>query len=253
MPPYFDLLLQHFDPQESSRFVHLGHWEQAPSVDELAEPSAFMQAQQRLNDLMIDKADLHNDQAVLDVGCGLGGTLDKINRTHENMRLYGVNIDSRQLNICQQQQAKDGNRFVWQQGDACELPYPNASMDRIICLEAMFHFSSRQAFFNEVARVLKPGGIFVATDMTTMSELTELEAPAFLFEAAMVDGYGPWPDFWQQEGDYQSMAESAGLQLTLQEDASWKTLPSYHFTAPNTDQAQYDNGDIATRAALTMH
>jgi MPBQ/MSBQ methyltransferase len=105
-------------------------------------------------------------------------------------------------------------------------------MDRIICLEAMFHFSSRQTFFNE---------------------LTELEIPAFLFEAAMVDGYGPWPDFWQQEGDYQSMAESAGLQLSLQEDASLKTLPSYHFTAPNTDQEQYDSGDMATRAALTMH
>lgn len=66
VPPYFDLLLQHFDPQESSRFVHLGHWEQAPSVDELAEPRAFMQAQQRLNDLMIDKAERSGS-----IGCGL--------------------------------------------------------------------------------------------------------------------------------------------------------------------------------------
>jgi MPBQ/MSBQ methyltransferase len=113
VPPYFDLLLQHFDPHHSSRFVHLGHWNQAPAIAELNAPNAFSQAQQRLNDLIIDKTDLHNGQAVLDLGCGLDGTLDKINRCHENMRLYGVNIDSRQLAICEQQQAKESNRFVW--------------------------------------------------------------------------------------------------------------------------------------------
>ncbi len=253
VPPYFDLLLQHFDAQHSSRFVHLGHWDQTPSVAELSEPKAFEQAQQRLNDLIIGMADLHNGQAILDVGCGLGGTLGKINHAHENMRLYGVNIDPRQLAICEQQQALAGNRFIWQQADACELPYPNASMDRIICLEAMFHFTSRQAFFNEVARVLKPGGVFVATDMTTTPGLAELDAPAFLFEVAMVDGYGPWPDFWQQEGDYELLAKTAGLQLSHREDASLNTLPSYHFTAPGIDREAQDSGDPATRAALTMH
>jgi SAM-dependent methyltransferase len=253
VPPYFDMLLAHFVPGQSGRFVHLGHWPSPPDVRELAQSQAFEQAQARLNELLIGWASLADGQAVLDVGCGLGGTLDVINQRHSNMRLYGVNIDARQLAVCEQLQTANGNRLVWQQANACELPFPNASLDRIICLEAMFHFPSRKQFLQEVNRVLKPGGVFVATDMTVSPSLLDSDAPGFLFEAVMQDGYGPWPDFWQQEGALDDLLNTAGLTVTQLKDASEYTLPSYHFTAPGVEKESHDPGDIAARAALTMH
>lgn len=253
VPPYFDALLQHFVPGQSGRFVHLGHWSESPGEEQLNHPRAFEQAQTRLNDLLLEWTSLADGLAVLDVGCGLGGTLDVINQRCSDLRLYGVNIDARQLAVCEQLQAVNGNRLVWQQADACELPFPNASLDRVICLEAMFHFPSRRQFLQEVCRVLKPGGVFVATDMTIASSLLQSDAPGLLFEAVMQDGYGPWPDFWQREGELDVLIRDAGLTVNQLQDASANTLPSYHYTAPGIEKESSDPGDIAARAALTMH
>ncbi len=43
-------------------------------------------------------------------------------------------------------------------GDATRLPIADQSIDRVISVEAAFHFRSRRAFFDECFRVLKPGG-----------------------------------------------------------------------------------------------
>jgi len=47
----------------------------------------------------------------------------------------------------------------------CRLPFPDASFNHVLCVEAMFHFASRRTFFAEAARVLKPGGAMVASDI----------------------------------------------------------------------------------------
>lgn len=48
--------------------------------------------------------------------------------------------------------------------DAESLPFDDASFDIVTCRIAPHHFSDVQAFCNEVARVLKPGGRFVLMD-----------------------------------------------------------------------------------------
>ena len=44
------------------------------------------------------------------------------------------------------------------QARAEDLPFPDASFDRLFCVNALHHFSDRQRFFAEARRVLKPGG-----------------------------------------------------------------------------------------------
>src|SRR5438034_5931485 len=44
------------------------------------------------------------------------------------------------------------------EADACALPFPDASFDRVLAVECIFHFPSRLRFLKEAARVLKPGG-----------------------------------------------------------------------------------------------
>ena len=47
-------------------------------------------------------------------------------------------------------------------GRAEALPWNDASVDRVFCVNALHHFSDRHAFFAEARRVLRPGGALMS-------------------------------------------------------------------------------------------
>jgi cyclopropane fatty-acyl-phospholipid synthase-like methyltransferase len=248
VPPYFDYLIEAFHRGEAGRYVHLGYWSDSPD----APGENFATAQQRLDEKLTAMAGLEAGQVILDAGCGFGGTLGSLNRHYSGMRLVGVNVDRRQLDICRMQQPASGNRFEWHEADACRLPFPDQSFDRVLCIEAMFHFRSRREFFLEAARVLKPGGALVGSDITIARSAQALEAPGFCIEAPLQDGYGPWPDFWGDDADHMALSVAAGLRVVALQDATANTLPSHRFTAPQDADESCDAGNSARRAALML-
>ena len=50
---------------------------------------------------------------------------------------------------------------VWQRADVMDLPFDNASFDTVVCQFGVMFFPDRPAAFAEVARVLRPGGLFL--------------------------------------------------------------------------------------------
>ena len=44
-------------------------------------------------------------------------------------------------------------------------PFPFPLLTLVLSIEAMFHFAARRRFFAEAARVLRPGGVLVASDI----------------------------------------------------------------------------------------
>jgi SAM-dependent methyltransferase len=234
VPPYFDLLIDGFKAGRTGRHVHLGYWDAPPPLSSPCTADEFEMAQARLADVAIGLADLRDGQSVLDVGCGFGGTLAAINERWTGLRLTGVNIDPRQLDICRTVQARVGNSLGFELADACAMPFDSASFDRVICLEAMFHFPSRADFLHEAARVLRPGGRLALSDIL-LKRPGAAEAEVAALEQTMRREYGPWPELWIDMAAVDAMARRAGLRPERVIDATLQTLPSYRITAPRED------------------
>jgi MPBQ/MSBQ methyltransferase len=252
VPPYFDYLIEGFHHGQTGRFVHLGHWDSATDSTSEMNGDDFLQAQSRLNKFLLNMAKLENGLAILDAGCGFGGTLEALDKQYKDMQLVGINIDERQLEICRQLKTRNNNTLEWKQADACDLPFPDQSFDRVLCIEAMFHFPSRRQFFLEVSRVLRPGGKLVVSDIVLQTSTLPLSLPAQMVESVIQQGFGPWPDFWSSDADHKILASKADLVCSEYIDASVNTLPSYKFTVSDEIDVEIDSGNIAQRAGAML-
>jgi MPBQ/MSBQ methyltransferase len=230
VPRYFDYLVEAFRSQNAARHVHLGYWDDPPPLTTACSAQEFADAQARLTDVLIHMAGLQTGQTVLDVGCGFGGTLEAAAQW-PSMRLTGINIDSRQLDICRSLQL-GGSTLSLVMADACALPFRSQSFDRIFCVEAMFHFRDRAAFLRETAGVLRDGGRLVISDILLRNPGANAAIDVAAIETLIRSEYGPWPQPWTAVDALVDGARQAGLTLERSVDVTRQTLPTYRFTAP---------------------
>jgi len=220
---YLDELLPRAEDQA---FLHLGHWDDPRRAD-----LDLRAAQQRYNDRLLLRARLTDGLRVLDVGCGLGGTLAGLAERYPAMKLMGIDIEGRQIDCAGRRLAARGHdRVELAVADACALPCGDHCFDRVLAFEAAFHFDSRRRFLMEARRVLKPGGLLVLSDILPGARLAELEhepGPALAVESVIQAGMGPWPDFWGCEPNTVHVAKGLGFRMSFRFDATRVTLPSY--------------------------
>jgi len=99
---------------------------------------------------------------LLDAGCGLGAGTELAAQRLPHARVLGINLSVRQL-------AQASRRVACAAMDATALAIASRSIDCAISVEAALHFRSRRAFFSELARVLRPGGVVVMSDIYVRS------------------------------------------------------------------------------------
>ena len=109
---------------------------------------------------LIEQAALEAGQEVLDLGCGTGTLVVLVKRLHPDVVVTGLDPDPRALERAERKAARAGLMVRFDRGFSDELPYPEASFDRVFS-SFMFHHleaESKAKTFAEVRRVLRPGG-----------------------------------------------------------------------------------------------
>jgi ubiquinone/menaquinone biosynthesis C-methylase UbiE len=97
-----------------------------------------------------DFADFETNMFVVDIGCGSGGQLKKLQA--RGCRAIGIDPDRSRVNACTQR----GVSAI--EGQAEKLPFANATFDGVIC-KSIIPYTRPPAAFREIQRILKPGAV----------------------------------------------------------------------------------------------
>ncbi len=102
---------------------------------------------------------------MLDLGCGVGGTLFYLLERDASLRGIGVTLSAVQAEIARARanEIRLAERALIVQGDFQAIPAAQ-NFDLVYSIEAFVHATQPTEYFHQVARVLKPGGRFILCD-----------------------------------------------------------------------------------------
>ena len=140
---------------------------------------------------IIKLMNIHREASVLEIGCGAGNVIEKMN----SGRLFGVDISS---SILGKARRKLSNRADLFQGDAQNLPCKDEVFQQLICSEVLEHLLSPSDALHEMARILKPHGVAV---ISVPNEVWINRIKSILVELRIFR----W--FMNRRGEYKEMPE----------------------------------------------
>jgi MPBQ/MSBQ methyltransferase len=173
---------------------------------------------------------------ILDVACGAGGTTKRLTRSYEPEQVTAINISDAQLNAARER--VPGAAFLHM--NATELEFPAGHFDAVFCAEAAHHFNTRQAFFGEAFRVLKPGGSLVLSDMLFRSY------PRFLARFDDVPLANQLPDI----AAYRAQLEAAGFTAVSIEDVTDACVKGFRGHIVEWPGSEYRKGRMSLPTRL---
>jgi 2-polyprenyl-3-methyl-5-hydroxy-6-metoxy-1,4-benzoquinol methylase len=106
------------------------------------------------------------DKIILDIGCGMGGPAIVLARETGAAAVVGIDVQSKLLKLARQYASDAGviDRVEFRLVEPGPLPFEDSSFDVVFSKDALAHFADKTAIYREIVRVLRPGGVFLASD-----------------------------------------------------------------------------------------
>ncbi len=103
---------------------------------------------------------------VLDIGCGIGGCDLELLRNHGAGSLVGIDVEPQLIAHSRELARRHGleERMECRLVEPGPLPFEAADFDIVFSKDAMVHIPEKSGLYRDVLRVLRPGGLFLASD-----------------------------------------------------------------------------------------
>ena len=186
---------------------------------------------------------------VLDVGCGLGGGARYLARQFGSDAV-ALDLTEAFLHAGRMLTARLGmeSRVSFVAGTATSLPFAAACFDAVWAQNVAMNIADKAAFYGEIARVLRPGGRFLATEV--------VQGPGGDIHLPVPWARGPEHNFLATIDDMQAALAAAGLRTIEAIDDSAQALSTNRRlraqprpqTPPQLGPRLVFGADIGTRA-----
>jgi ubiquinone/menaquinone biosynthesis C-methylase UbiE len=166
-------LLLRFDREGAVNFMNYGY----NSIN--GEKRTFLYEEDEMNRYCIqlyDRVVRYNDlkdKDILEVGSGRGGGASYITRYYSPKSYTGLDISAGVIGFCNRYYDTPGLKFT--RGAAENQPFGEKVFDIVINIESARCYGNLNMFFQEVNRVLKPGGYFLLADMMKKEEFIQIQ------------------------------------------------------------------------------
>jgi cyclopropane fatty-acyl-phospholipid synthase-like methyltransferase len=195
--------------------LHFGYWHDD------GDTSSVEEATDRLTDILVGKLALRPGARVLDVGCGVGKPAVRLARA-TGATVVGITISQRQVDDANARARAEGlgDRVTFQRADAMDMPFEDGSFDAVFALESIIHMDRRRAIV-EMARVLRPGGPIVLTDLIERAAPGAPPAESPMAQLFPASDAPPLPRI----DDYRALVRPTDLEIDELVDITAHTLP----------------------------
>jgi SAM-dependent methyltransferase len=165
---------------------------------------------------VLDIAGVEPGMDVVDVGCGSGGTV-AIPAAQRGARVVGVDVTPELFDDARRRADAAGVEVEWVQGDAAELPLPDAAFDRVLSTFGHAFAADQEGAARELVRVCRPGGSIVAAMWTPEGANGQMFRVVGSHMPAPPPGFQP-PVLWGTEARWEELVGGQGIELEFRRE-----------------------------------
>ncbi|KAG1672142.1 hypothetical protein FOA52_001730 [Chlamydomonas sp. UWO 241] len=141
--------------------IHLGTYTDAERAGG-AFKKDFKKAKYDFCDNMLAFSGAASPTAILDVGCGFGGTSRHLGKLFPGASVNGITLSPKQVERgTQLAKERRLNNVKFEVMDALQMGFPDNTFDLVWACESGEHMPDKRKYVEEMVRVLKPGGTLV--------------------------------------------------------------------------------------------
>lgn len=202
-------------------YLNFGLWESGLKT--------YLEAAENMVHRIATLAGVNQNSHLLDVGFGMGTQDVYILEKFSPKKIDGLDVTWKHVELARRraERFKCGDRVEFHHGTATKIPFPDGYFSNVMSIEAPEHFDTRQMFFEESYRVLKPGGVIGIADYTLKREPRNFIEKAVL--GAVVSLWKvPQDNVYSTETYRQRLAKVGYKNIDIQEVGAL-TIPGYYY------------------------
>ena len=165
-------------------------------------------------EVCVEAAGIEADQDVLDVATGTGNAA--LLAAERGATVTGLDLTPELFDRARERAAEAGAEVEWVEGDAEDLPFDDASCDRVLSTSGVQFAPRHKVVAEELARVCRPGGLMVLCNWRSTGMIGELFKLMGRYLPPPPD-FATSPALWGDENHVRSLFDGLGVELSFEQ------------------------------------